>query len=353
MRKFFVFVIIFCCSIATSAQYKINKKLWKVVFEDEFRDSTSIVLNNWHSSYTWGKQMQPIDSIYFNTYTTTTNILTKDDLLFLYTHKIDEPIQAANNFRYYYTNAVLRSKGEDFPNINPTGDTIPGGYLYGMFEISCRLPKAYGQFPAFWLCGNNSWPPEIDIFEYHNGKEGQRVSTSVHWNNPDYLSLSDSLKKSTKIAHNLVQQDDYYKFYDYTAQFHTFNLVWTPTRISWFYDGQELKTDTIAEHIHGYLDSIGILNTTNNLYELCKWNKMDVLINSGLNYPKMGDTTINKDLFLIDYIKIYKPAALEEYIEGDLPTYFREKLVPAYQYINQTERRKKKPNKVLKALNMD
>lgn len=351
MRKFFFLISILYCSTTTFAQYKINKKLWKVVFEDEFRDPASEVLNNWHPSYTWGKQMRPIDSIYFNTYATPANIITREDLLFLNTTKLEDPITAENGFRYYYTNAVMRSKGEDFPKINPVGDTIPGGYLYGMFEISCRLPKVYGQFPAFWLCGNNTWPPEIDIFEYHNGKEGQRISSSVHWNNPDYFNLSDSLKRSTKISRSLVQQDDYYKFYDYTAQFHTFHLVWTPTRISWFYDGQELKTDTIAEHIPAYLDSIRITNS--NLYDVCMWNKMDLLINSGLNYPKMGDTTMNKDLFMIDYIKVYKPAALQAYETGDFPTYFREQLIPAYQLINETERRKKKPNKVLKALNMD
>lgn len=38
-------------------------------------------------------------------------------------------------------------------------------YLYGTFEWSYLLPKGRNIWPAIWLTGVESWPPEIDVME--------------------------------------------------------------------------------------------------------------------------------------------------------------------------------------------
>lgn len=38
-------------------------------------------------------------------------------------------------------------------------------FKYGIFKANIKLPIGQNLWPAFWLCGDNSWPPEIDIFE--------------------------------------------------------------------------------------------------------------------------------------------------------------------------------------------
>jgi len=45
-------------------------------------------------------------------------------------------------------------------------------FEYGHFEIECMLPKGNGQWPAFWMWGAESWPPEIDFFEAYSSKRG-------------------------------------------------------------------------------------------------------------------------------------------------------------------------------------
>jgi Beta-glucanase/Beta-glucan synthetase len=41
---------------------------------------------------------------------------------------------------------------------------------YGYFEIRSKMPNSTGTWPAFWLTGTQSWPPEIDIYEWYGGK---------------------------------------------------------------------------------------------------------------------------------------------------------------------------------------
>lgn len=321
------------------AQYKIKRNLWKLVAEEQFNQPVDSLKKNWDFYYTWGQSQGPTDSTYFRPYTSPENLRTTYSLLELYTKHLDNPLRSNEGHIYDYTNGLIRSTHDDFPGLNPENDPKAGGYLYGMFEISCQFPKAKGQFPAFWLCGNNMWPPEVDIFEYYNAPNSQRFSCSAHWNNPDYFALPDSLKKTTNMPRNLQVSDDYYKFYDLTAEFHTFTLIWTPTRLSWFYDGQEIKTDSIPDHVPGH---VATAINDEAIKGLCTWQKMDAIINSGLNYPPQGDTTINQDPFLVDYVRIYKPATLPEYTGGDLSSYYRDQLLPAYNAISTAERKKKK-----------
>lgn len=43
--------------------------------------------------------------------------------------------------------------------------TSKKSWKYGWFSAEIKLPSGKNLWPAFWLCGENSWPPEIDIFE--------------------------------------------------------------------------------------------------------------------------------------------------------------------------------------------
>lgn len=46
--------------------------------------------------------------------------------------------------------------------------TTKESWQYGWFEAEIKLPKGKPLWPAFWLTGKNSWPPEIDILEAYS-----------------------------------------------------------------------------------------------------------------------------------------------------------------------------------------
>ena len=64
------------------------------------------------------------------------------------------------------------------------------GWQYGWFESWVQLPYGQSYWPAFWLSGVNSWPPEIDIFEAYSDQS------------PDYAK-KHSLGKTSRIQPNL------------------------------------------------------------------------------------------------------------------------------------------------------
>lgn len=56
-------------------------------------------------------------------------------------------------------------------------------YLYGMFEWEYQLPIGRNLWPAIWLTGAESWPPEIDVMEGWSSEKG------IHKNKTNYRRL--------------------------------------------------------------------------------------------------------------------------------------------------------------------
>jgi len=56
-------------------------------------------------------------------------------------------------------------------------------YQFGWFEAEIMIPTDFMQWSAFWLAGQDSWPPEIDIFETYYADEQLWVKPNVHFGN--------------------------------------------------------------------------------------------------------------------------------------------------------------------------
>jgi len=96
--------------------------------------------------------------------------------------------------------------------------------LYGYFEVRAQLPQGKGLWPAFWLLpAGATWPPEIDVFEQTGG---ERILQTVHM-------LRGSAPAETGFSTQVAGA---------TREFHTYGVLWTPSRISWFVDGRETAT---------------------------------------------------------------------------------------------------------------
>lgn len=124
------------------------------------------------------------------------------------------------------------------------GKTISSGAIhsaegftqrYGRFEMRAKLPAGAGTWSAFWLMPNdNSWPPEIDIFEYL-GRYPKELYQSHHfW-------VTENVRRSYKT--NTVKLGAL----NVSSDFHTYAVDWRPGILIFSVDGKE--TSRITENV--------------------------------------------------------------------------------------------------------
>lgn len=297
-----VFAALCLWANVTGAQCMIDKSNWTVVFSEDFNGTVQDLSNNWYFEYSYGNVHAP-GSSWYETYNTPANLSVSGGYAYINTQKLSSPI-SYGGYNYDYSSCILRSKYADYQICDDGSDNDKSGFLYGMFEIRCKLPGKTGQFPAFWLTGNNAWPPEIDAFEF-NGKDHDYLFSSVHY------PYGGSTQGTT----------NFYKYpSDLTTDFHTYTVVWTPTKITWFFEGRELKSDNISSHLPG--------NAQTSNFEKCKWSKMDMIIQNSLNDPNGSETSF--DPLIIDYVRVYKPTSLTAYSGGDFDSYYDNTIFPTY-----------------------
>lgn len=98
-------------------------------------------------------------------------------------------------------------------------------FEYGYVQIVAKVPLGNGLWSALWLAAaNEQWPPEVDILEHwHYATEGKV-----------YLHPTSGARQGGPV--NMPDLSD--------GGYHTFSLMWTPTRLTWYYDGYEVFSTT-------------------------------------------------------------------------------------------------------------
>jgi hypothetical protein len=149
---------------------------------------------------------------------------------------------------------------------------------YGYFECRAQLQKSSGNWAAFWIQSPGisqgedpaKFGTEIDIFEYFKKQGGNFVSHNLHWAyGPNQKSTGAFLSKVDGIGEG----------------FHTFAVEWTPEKYAFFVDG--LKYYEIKKAI-SHIDQYVILSfePAHSIKDLKE--------------------AILPDIFIVDYVKIYK-----------------------------------------------
>jgi beta-glucanase (GH16 family) len=102
----------------------------------------------------------------------------------------------------------------------------PGfNFTYGLVQVTAKLPYGPGLWPALWLAAtNDQWPPELDIME--------------HWYSQPQMKVYDHTI-GTKYLGGPVPTPA-----DLSAGFHTYSLLWTKDRVTWYLDGVKVFTTT-------------------------------------------------------------------------------------------------------------
>jgi beta-glucanase (GH16 family) len=105
---------------------------------------------------------------------------------------------------------------------------------YGYFEVNAKLPSGQGMWPAFWLLPeNNSWPPELDVFE----QLGKNPDTLYLTSHGEVAGKPTSLTQSVEVPNA-------------TTQFHTYGVLWTPSELVWYVDGRAVAEAATPADMH-------------------------------------------------------------------------------------------------------
>jgi len=246
----------------------IIKEGWELTFDDEF-DGTEVDFtkwNKWYSTHTQHKPGEVAGEASLDC------IEVKDGYLHLNVKDNpggDYPLKIGwlNSAKWQYIK---------------DGGLATSGFeqQYGYFEIRCKPPKqGLKYWPAFWLYGN-TWPPEIDIFEFMGeddvGKDYTRsISMTEHFGTSGKMGKTGFL--GTQLGRTL-------KGINWNEGFHTYACRW-----EWNY-------------IEFYIDNVKVYRIVYNVPNI----KMSVIVNTAgkLGYlPKPEELPAD---FVVDYIRVYE-----------------------------------------------
>ena len=281
MLKWSITAFFIWLTVGSWAQRRLNLDNYVLVWGDEFDyTDTSQLYDNSKGQAKWKKGFpyddlrgidhNPIErscsELATNRFVTVSNGVLKMGANTLYNRGyIDSVFHQGQYWRSQRQSAVLTAVYDrDYPCAQGEKQWLKG-FAYGIFEIRAKLPNVSGDYPAFWLwgdpyqpCTNGAsvysclpyqradtlpCPPqgfcpgfEIDVFEAKYTQESWQPSPVQHfwatvqangYQNPACFPCATNYKFDVSNP-----QED----------FHTYSLAWTPEAVTWFIDGNEIRT---------------------------------------------------------------------------------------------------------------
>jgi beta-glucanase (GH16 family) len=175
-------------------------------------------------------------------------------------------------------------------------------FQYGKIEARIKMPVGSFNWPAFWMLGSN--------YLFPNGRAG-----SVPWPNSGEIDIAETLQnnqvaQSTLHANYVGTNSDWLggagltstaPIRDFTADFHTYGMLWEPNSISFTLDGVAFVKNSYRDG-HIYQSTNGGPDQMININGDWPFNKpffliLDNAVPAGANAP---DGTSSQ--MLIDWI---------------------------------------------------
>ncbi len=166
----------------------------------------------------------------------------------------DENQRYADNDNHAIVDGKLQLIARKKPLSVPNGLNYESGMIrsdwtmrYGFLEARVKMPGGRGAWAAFWLIsdvgdtGRTNWPPEIDLFEFVNNVENDKVNmlhlaaSTPKGTSPTWLYADPSF--NTKLQ-------EYFAPFDFDKGWHTVGLEWTPQEITYYVDGLKIMRRT-------------------------------------------------------------------------------------------------------------
>jgi len=239
-----------------------NLSGYKLVFNDEFNGST-LDPTKWDTGLLWGpyfpinnEEQLYVDTLGMNsdfshspfefTGTTLKITATPTDSTLQPPPRPDRDdfVQPRSYSEYRYNGPDEEAPG---PGYQPSDVNYLSGVItsyeslkmtHGYVEMRAKLPAGEGLWPAFWLYTTHFVEdvPEIDIMEFL----GQDVDTIYHTYH--YFDIEDNWRLISTPSYTTLSTD-------WTQDFHTFGMAWSPTEIIYYVNGQETRRITDQESV--------------------------------------------------------------------------------------------------------
>jgi beta-glucanase (GH16 family) len=199
---------------------------FQLVFADEF-NGDSLDASKWNTSMTWGQEVEVIngEQQYF------VDILNNPDFGY-------DPFKfngSTMTIEAIQTPAGLSEAALGQPFLSGTLSSHDKfGFTYGYAEGRIKAGGVSGQLTSFYLL--RRWAaehsPEIDIVEYlgENPFGDEDAFQTYHFH--------DVVHGTTRSSPTMAVKKDAGLFAD---EFHTYGVLWEPSLVIWYIDGQEVK----------------------------------------------------------------------------------------------------------------
>ena len=158
-------------------------------------------------------------------------------------------------------------------------------WKYGKIEVSAKLPRGAGIWPAIWMMGTNTrqvgWPfgGEIDVMEFV-GNHPNEIHGTIHF--------IDTIKRKHASSASIMTPAPT------DEKFHVYAIEWNEEKIDILYDGR--KYHSFANDLAGKGDSSAFRKPFYLLINLAM----------GAEWPGPIDESVLPQQFQIDYVRVYK-----------------------------------------------
>jgi beta-glucanase (GH16 family) len=244
---------------------------WNLIWEDDF-DTDLSQWNSWESG-AFNNEVQ---------YYRPSQLQLQDGILTIDVQR--ETITGANNpndaslKEFQYVSGRIESKTTFGPS-NGTGE------LEYRFMARIKMPAGNGMWPAFWSYGD-PWPTkgEIDIIEAR-GNIPMQFSSNIFYGTQPGIPITDNA--NTVVEHEVDA--------DITADFHTYELIWTANSLQIFFDDELLHTYNA--------------NSVNYIASLFG-QKQKIVLNTavgGFFFPNSSPSSfVDTAEMQVDWVRVYK-----------------------------------------------
>lgn len=280
----FIFVLTLSCNDdkktqdKTSVEKEDTAKTYQLVWQDEFATPGKPDATKW--DYEYGLIRNQESQYYTDSLK---NARVENGHLILEAHK-----EQIANAAFTSAEAKNRKENQEFAEYTSASITTKdiAEWTYGKIEVSAKLPKGRGMWPAIWMLGENweevGWPKcgEIDIME-HVGYEKDTIYGTVH-------TEAYNHNKGTEKGGSTFIVDPY-------SEFHTYSMEWTPEKIDFLLDGKV------------YQQFVNEKKTENEWpFDQPFHLKLNVAVGGTWGGQQGIDDSIFPQRMLVDYVRVYQ-----------------------------------------------